>query len=1131
MRTDVSFRELGFEIQYAGLGQQILASFVLPALQCAVSYDRVTSFFSTNSLLAIAQGIDGLRRRGGHMRLVLGLHDVPGELAEAASVQEDWADTAIRAVRERILQDISTLMDELSLDRLATLAWMLHDGLLEVRVAAPLSPQGMSGAAGIFHSKSYVLRDGSGDVVAAVGSPNETVMGLGDNFEELMVFMSWEPSSVYVDGQIAYFEKLWRDEQPGLRVRPLTSEFADEILAALPKRPKRPAPSPAPDVVGRLVELARRMPPLAFVSLESAALFPHQERVVIDALSRWPVRALLADEVGLGKTFEAGMVVAYARRFLDVGRVLVLAPKAVLGQWQEELKLNFGLDFWVYDSGAKAYLSFSGESRLVPSGAPALHGGAPELILMSAQYARGGGASGHAFDKAEMLPEMLVVDEAHAARVRADVTGRMRPTRMWRMLNDVALRVPHLLMLTATPMQIHWAEYHALLALLGLPGTWAKPDDYDRSLGLLVDEEEPSLEDANLLCELVRWSARMVAAPAGLTPAEQQLFNRICDPSTSSAAAALAAEHAWEDAVKLLARLHPAHLLTLRNARSALKQIGYTFPERNLVAPSLDAPEAVGQLNLAIDAYLGSAYFEVERAAHPDRRFNVGFVRCSYQQRLASSLHSCRLSLERRRDRVSSILAGIAGLSLDSGLEEASDVEVDDDLAELQELLSGGSLNGNLEQVQWAAQLELSYMCDVLSCLDAVESETVDPKMQEMVRLIEQHVPQDRVLVFSRYTDTVAAAVEAFRSVEERIDFSGIALFTGQDSWIDRGQGPQPASRRAVREALDSGAVGIVFCSDAASEGLNLQAARVIINVDVPWNPARLEQRIGRIARLGQRAATVDIYNLWYPDSVEARIYTRLLKRKDLYDLAVGEFPELISEAIQEELAAKLGTNLQRVPSDPIDELQAVRTQEQLRAIERVWRTGSDAQPISGLFREELLSLVARCVERRGGSCQRTVDEYRLSFDGQVVIATAEPGRRESFCLGHAACDQLRLAAGRSPDFPGNLGVVSWQDTPLAFAFRSEDQLDIVCPEGVPALLEAVVLGESLEVERWTKSVSWDGESVNFAAVAAVLTWLPDHAAMSILLPEAPPLPGPWREEGAGLTFRTLAAQSASQPG
>ena len=85
--------------------------------------------------------------------------------------------------------------------------------------------------------------------------------------------------------------------------------------------------------------------------------------------------------------------------------------------------------------------------------------------------------------------------------------------------------------------------------------------------------------------------------------------------------------------------------------------------------------------------------------------------------------------------------------------------------------------------------------------------------------------------------------------------------------------------------------VSVVFCSDAASEGLNLQAARVIINIDVPWNPARLEQRIGRIARLGQRADTVKIYNLWYPDSVESKIYTRLLQRKDLYDLAVGEYP------------------------------------------------------------------------------------------------------------------------------------------------------------------------------------------------------------------------------------------------
>ena len=89
-----------------------------------------------------------------------------------------------------------------------------------------------------------------------------------------------------------------------------------------------------------------------------------------------------------------------------------------------------------------------------------------------------------------------------------------------------------------------------------------------------------------------------------------------------------------------------------------------------------------------------------------------------------------------------------------------------------------------------------------------------------------------------------------------------------------------------------------MFCSSAANEGLNLQAASVMINVDVPWVPSELEQRIGRIARLGQKKPIVTVHNLWYPGSIEAEIYRRLISRqKDMW-FAIGTFPEQIGDGI-----------------------------------------------------------------------------------------------------------------------------------------------------------------------------------------------------------------------------------------
>ena len=135
----------------------------------------------------------------------------------------------------------------------------------------------------------------------------------------------------------------------------------------------------------------------------------------------------------------------------------------------------------------------------------------------------------------------------------------------------------------------------------------------------------------------------------------------------------------------------------------------------------------------------------------------------------------------------------------------------------------------------------------------------------------------------------------------------GHGVYTGKEAWVDLGSGPTPVSKEGVRAALAAGQIRVLFCSDAASEGLNLHAARVIVNVDVPWNPARLEQRIGRIARLGQRAPEVEIINLWYPDSVEARMYGRLLARHEDYQLAVGAAPELVADAIRSEVSGMLG--------------------------------------------------------------------------------------------------------------------------------------------------------------------------------------------------------------------------------
>lgn len=1024
------FRHIPINIDYTGRGDDILSRFVLPVLTESIEYDRVTSFFTTESLVAIAEGLNELWQRRGKMRLVLGIHDVPKDLIEAVKMSEDPASELIGLVRQRIIAGLANIHDELAANRLSTIAWMIKDGLLSVRVA--ITKTFSSNPPGIFHNKVLIFKDTDGDVVAAVGSPNETGAGLGSNFEHLTVFTSWEQER-YTSAQINFFERIWNNEEPELTIRALDSNFADEILKTLPKKFISP-PSPFPEKQNELrkvIDIALQMPPLAMVSGEHTALYPHQELAFLDALSRHPVRVMLADEVGLGKTFEAGATINYLVKYTNVERVMILAPKAVVYQWQAELDEHFGLNAWVYDAARRAFVSSKNEVRVLGHAEPIIGRSTPQIVIISIQLARGTRAGGHIFANAEVMPNLLVVDEAHSARVKPDLSGDMHPTLIWRMLNDIVRKVPHVLFLTATPMQVHWREYHALLELLGLPKEWSEPENYHRSLNLVARSEPPPLADTALVAKLIR-SSLLEYCPQdiGLSDDELALAEELTGSELNQWTIPIRVREEWTTAKDLLVKTHPARFLTIRNTRTALKEIGYSFPERNLPNIALNVPDQIRQFYQQIEDYLTNIYFNVEKALFPSRRFSVGFVKCAYQQRLASSLSSCQLSLLRRRQRVLSIENNITQTQR-FGLDtiEFEDTELFDQ-EELPEVPARPEDNINLEMVAQCASIERSYIDDLINFLDRILSKSSDPKMSKTIDLIQQHLGiGDKVLVFSRYTDTLDAVIHTFRQVNRNSSYP-FAVYTGQSSDIDLGSGLKRSTRKEIRQALDHGAIRVVFCSDAASEGLNLQAARVIINIDVPWNPARLEQRIGRIARLGQKATSVDIYNLWYPESVEARMYTRLMQRRDLFELAVGEFPEVVGSAIREQLLQSFGEN--PFARDPIAELNELKNDIQVQALRRLWDRKRPEVTLTDKFREELAALAISAARSAGATITKVNEyRYRISDNDSIVSFSLKPGQEDVISLRHDALKWLVTMPIVNDD---QMNIMLSDSGPFAFA-------------------------------------------------------------------------------------------------
>lgn len=1082
------FRDLSeLEITYEGSAGQILRDFVLPVVEVAERYDRLTSFFNVGALLAISEGLEQLRRRSGQMRLVLGIHDVPAELAEARIKSEMWAASVVREVRERLLSEASTLTDELHRDRLATLAWMIRDGFLQVRVAVPRRADGTA-AATIFHSKRLLFHDSVGDVITASGSPNETVPGLEGNYEELTVHMSWRDSSDYVRRHVESFQKLWDDGRDDVYVRDLDPSFASELLHRI-DRPLRPAYEAAvEDTAAAILHESARSP--AFWALNSGpvALYPHQERAVLDALSRWPVRVLLADEVGLGKTLESGAVISYLLRFTDVQEAMILAPAAVLRQWRDELLHHFGLEFWLYDSTSRSYESPSGQTISVGADGP-LSESRPARTLVSAQLARGTRRRGHIFEKADRLPDLLLVDEAHAARVRLDIEGHRHPTLLWRMLNDVKERIAHMVLVTATPMQLEAGEYHAMLELLGLPTLWEDLGEYKRSLELLATgpQRDPSLQHARTALDLIAASVRTYGwRPDDVSDAQRKLLDDLLQEDTISARATVRAKESWEQTYEMLVKLHPAHLLTIRNSRHTLEGLGHRFPERDLQAPHLDVPLDIRDLYSVIQDYLDDAYGEVEAALDPDGKHGLGFAKSTYYQRLASSLHACRISLHNRLNKIESIEAG-----------ETTSLPLEDEGVEDEREVAAAGPNTDWDQLARAASIERTYIRGLLDQLDRIERTTAgiaDPKVRELISILRRYQGQDAVLVFSRYTDTLQGCLRAFRVAFER-ELPGHALYTGGEVWIDLGNGPHQADKQGVKDALDDGLVEVVFCSEAASEGLNLQTARVMVNVDVPWNPARLEQRIGRIARLGQQADEVTIYNLWFPDSVEAKMYSRLMARRDLYELAVGQFPEIISQAIRDALSSHYDLD-QTFAQDPLEELQRLREETQHRAIQRVWDAQREPVPGSEGLRTDIYELVADILAGQGNQAP------------SPTRATLEAGSRRPLWLAHPLLDVL---VGTSyEDVSGSvvdLEVVDIDGRPSSFAVRHDGGRWVLGATELGLILAGALRLRPLRIGTAERVDMQAGESSLAATVARLNRWLPDQGELTTVVDPAPAPP------------------------
>ncbi|MBN1262659.1 MAG: DEAD/DEAH box helicase family protein [Anaerolineae bacterium] len=934
----ISLRDHDFQLSY-GPGDDRLHAFYIPALKASLHYDRMTGFFSSKALAIAAAGVAHLVVNRGRMRLLVG-----AQLSreDVAAIQQGHALHAIVEKNlERALPDPVTLLDTHLRDRLAALAWLIAHDALEIRVVLPKGHGGVPLPAPesreYFHPKVGIFTDAGGDQVAFNGSINESENAWEHNYEYFTVWRSWvsDESRAYVAEQVGRFERLWSHREPDWLALPIPEAVRQRLLRYMPDRAPLRDPLEAPPVQARepatlviltsqlekeriLAQFLRDAPYLvggAGLGAATAAVvpWPHQQTVARRVVETFPDRYVFCDEVGLGKTIEAGLVLRSLWLNGIVRRALILTPKSVLHQWQEELYEKFVLDVPVYDGRALVYLDKTSRPSTSPNPWNAL-----SLVLASSQLVK-------RKDRWALLLEaepwdLVLVDESHHARRKDFLNKRTyRPNRLLELLTQLQSRTKGLLLMTATPMQVDPIEVWDLLSLLGLSGEWGadgrnflrfyhelRRDEPDWEFVVRMFRAELAAGNGNLD------SAWMDEATRVLGPVETTKLRCLLDGTSPAREFKALSPSALREALALLKRHTPLRRLVFRNTRPLLRRyveeglLKENVPHRRpeLVWIEMSAEEKA--LYDRIEEYISNFYRKYEA-----QRKGLGFVMTVYRRRLTSSFYAVRCSLERRLE----FLRGRASLEF-----------TEDDLE--QEVLASDVDEAFRDMEAGGYQDEIDYVEDFLHALRVLG--TYDSKVEQLLDdLRALFHERDTVLIFTQYTDTMDYLRDQLRQ-----RYGGqVACYSGRGGeWWD-GNAWVPVSKEMLKNAFREGQkIKILLATEAASEGLNLQTCGVLINYDMPWNPMRVEQRIGRIDRIGQVYDTVWIKNYFYQDTVEAKVYQALNTRIDWFQDVVGPLQPILAQVsrviqaiamsqdverrqVLEEAVASLGVELDAVAS------------------------------------------------------------------------------------------------------------------------------------------------------------------------------------------------------------------------
>jgi ATP-dependent helicase HepA len=598
-----------------------------------------------------------------------------------------------------------------------------------------------------------------------------------------------------------------------------------------------------PDTLRSLLTATQLLHPSAqsLQSLHSARIdfVPYQYLPALKLIRADQPRLLIADSVGVGKTIEAGLVLRELQARREVNSVLVICPKALVTErkWHSELK-RFDEDFVHLDG---KLLRHCIEETDLDGEWPARYDRAIVPFSVLTEEALFGSKRTMGFTRLDPPPQfdLVIVDEAH--HIRNTDTLRHSAVRF------LCQNAGAVLFLTATPIQLGEKDLFVLLNTL-------RPDVFfDMASFSTITSPNPHINEAASAARegTAGWPDRAADAldDAAITewgksvlqqdPRFQEVLDSLKDMSDQR-----------QDRVSAIEAIEGLHTLTPFMTRTLRRDIGeFTTRKAHTVA--------------------------VEFTAEQEKLYNAIISLHAEHYRRLHGDGSVAFFLTTVRRQAASCLAGLAPMLHDILAKRFTDLDwAGADGAEAPP--TDSSIAG--------------LVAEVLSIAETVSYDPEDdPKFRELKKVLEakQSMRNNRVMIFSSFRHTLAFLERGLRDLGLRV-----GVIHG---------GIPDEERRLVRAQFaapraDNAAVDILLFSDVGSEGLDYQFCNCMVNYDLPWNPMRVDQRIGRIDRRGQTADAVAIYNLIVEGTIDAEIYRRCLLRIGVFESALGANEVILGE-------------------------------------------------------------------------------------------------------------------------------------------------------------------------------------------------------------------------------------------